>query len=441
MKRLVCLLLGLLLCLPLCAGAETAKKTAMDVEVREHEALFSFEAAEQEFVYVKFSSKYDSGEMVLVSQDGVFSGVCPLPCTFDELTLTITAYTLGGKTLMRWDGKTVPAEGGSPCDTLDKTVRAAATARDVVMTVEPTGIRYSFYVPGRAKVLVCIKSPQESHTLLAYAGEGYTYEGFQEMPLTYADDNVTMTVLTVESSYELYRETVHAYFAPLEAAVQAETGRLSGVTVCIDPGHQRKTQVETVPLGPNFTKQSTTKVGMAQGVVTGRREAIVTLEIGLMLRNMLLKEGANVVMTREVQDTFVGSLERAEIANDAGADFVLRLHCNSRDDAHVQGIVIYCPYQSSYAMEAAPEDEYREMGFTLLHAMQAATGQTKGTCTLNNTYVTNNWSKMPSFLVEMGYLSNREEDLKIATDVYKNRLAQGMVEGIVELSRMRGLIE
>lgn len=441
MKRIVAFLLCMMLCLLMTAWAEEEKKPAIVADVQPHAAAFSCELPEYDHVYVKYASKFDSGEMVLRGDNGVFSGVCPLPATYDEQYLTITVHTLGGRTLLRWEGKTVPAEMGTPFEGLEPVARPAGSARDLTLTPEENGVRYSFNVPGRAQVYVKAKSPQESHQIIVFAGENYVYEGFVEMPLTYADDNITFSVITVESNYELSSETVRAYYEPLPAVEQAAQGRLKGVTVCIDPGHQRKTEVETVPLGPNFSKKSTTTVGMAQGVVTARREAIVVLEVGLILRNMLLQEGANVVMTREVQDTFVGMLERADIPNEAGADFVLRLHCNSRNDANVQGIQVFCPYQSSYALEVADEDTYREMGFTLLHAMQKTTGQDKGTCKLNNTYVSNNWSKMPSFLVEMGYMSNREEDLLMANSEYQQLLAQGMVEGIVELSRMRGLID
>ena len=60
--------------------------------------------------------------------------------------------------------------------------------------------------------------------------------------------------------------------------------------VCVDPGHQNQTEIETVRQAPNFQKTVTTQPGMARGRVSNRRESIVTLEIGLMLRNALLKE-------------------------------------------------------------------------------------------------------------------------------------------------------
>ena len=58
-----------------------------------------------------------------------------------------------------------------------------------------------------------------------------------------------------------------------------------------------------------------------------------------------------------------------------------------------------------------------------------------------STYVGNNWSLMPSFLIEMGYMTNMEEDLLLSHPIYQERLVQGMVEGVVRLARLRGLID
>ena len=41
-----------------------------------------------------------------------------------------------------------------------------------------------------------------------------------------------------------------------------------------------------------------------------------------------------------------------------------------------------------------------------------------------------NWSKVPMSLLEMGYMTNREEDLLLADPLYQDKLIQGMVSGI-----------
>ncbi|MGM9933770.1 MAG: N-acetylmuramoyl-L-alanine amidase, partial [Clostridium sp.] len=43
-----------------------------------------------------------------------------------------------------------------------------------------------------------------------------------------------------------------------------------------------------------------------------------------------------------------------------------------------------------------------------------------------------NWSKVPVILVEMGFMSNPEEDKLLSDEGYQNKLAQGLCNGIVK---------
>ena len=184
----------------------------------------------------------------------------------------------------------------------------------------------------------------------------------------------------------------------------------------------------------------TGSIGMARGVVTRRMESIVVLEIGFMLRDALLEEGAAVVMTRETQDIYLTNIDRADIAAEANADFFLRLHCDSRENQAAQGIGIFCPISSDYAKAIADRDGWEAMGNLMLAAMQKATGQTRGNVTLSNQYIGNNWAAMPSFLIEMGYMSNPIEDVLLSSAPYRRRLVEGMAEGIYDIAVSRGLL-
>ena len=43
-----------------------------------------------------------------------------------------------------------------------------------------------------------------------------------------------------------------------------------------------------------------------------------------------------------------------------------------------------------------------------------------------------NWSKVPVVLIEMGFLSNPEEDNLLNSDSYQEKLAQGLYKGILK---------
>ena len=73
--------------------------------------------------------------------------------------------------------------------------------------------------------------------------------------------------------------------------------------------------------------------------------------------------------------------------------------------------------------------------------MKEATGVTKGTVRQNNSYVANNWATMPAFLIEFGFMSNPDDDLMISTPEYQQHLIEGMINGIEEIARMRGVIQ
>jgi N-acetylmuramoyl-L-alanine amidase len=287
--------------------------------------------------------------------------------------------------------------------------------------------------------LLKYRSSTERGTVTIYAGEDYLYDGVLELPYTYHNSNVVLTVSDLSDAMDLYEEMLRTGY-PVPDAPEQGAGRLNGITVCIDPGHQAEGQYITEALGPGLDGDVRSTPGMARGTVTRRMESIVVLEIAFVLRDVLTAEGATVVMTRETQDTYVSNIERAGIATEADADVFLRLHCDNRDSESAQGIGIYCPYGSDYARAIADTGGWHAMCDILLAAIRNATGQTRGTTSLSNQYVGNNWAAMPSFLIEMGFMSNPAEDVLLSSPAYQQRLAQGMADGVYGLAVYLGLI-
>src|SRR4029453_14649372 len=94
--------------------------------------------------------------------------------------------------------------------------------------------------------------------------------------------------------------------------------------VVIDPGHDERANLETEPIGPGSSTQKIKDGGGTHGVVTGTREADLTLDGSLRLRALLRRAGVSVVMTRtQTAGASMGNIARARIANEAGAALFL----------------------------------------------------------------------------------------------------------------------
>ena len=202
--------------------------------------------------------------------------------------------------------------------------------------------------------------------------------------------------------------------------------RLSGIVIGLDPGHQAHGNREKEAIAPGSSEQKAKVSSGTSGVKTRVDEYVVVLDIGLQLREALEAMGATVHMTRETHDVDISNQERARMMNEKGCDLVLRLHCNGSDNKNANGISLYVSKSNSIAAES------RRAAEALLPAMVAATGAKDNGVHQNDTYTGLNWSEVPSILVEMGYMSNPEEDVKLNTPEYQALLIQGMVKGICD---------
>jgi len=214
--------------------------------------------------------------------------------------------------------------------------------------------------------------------------------------------------------------------APANPMVQptADPFPLEGVRIGIDPGHQAKGNSEKEPVAPGSSEMKAKVSSGTQGVSTRVAEYIVNLDVSLLLRDALEAQGAEVFMTRETHDVNISNVERAVMMNELEVDMVLRIHCNGSTDSSVKGIGLYVKKTGDAAEESYEISEY------LLPAMAEATGARAMGIYQRDTYSGMNWSTVPSILVEMGFMSNPEEDKLLNDPDYQLLLVQGMVQGI-----------
>lgn len=220
--------------------------------------------------------------------------------------------------------------------------------------------------------------------------------------------------------------TVTLVLAPQAAP---KPSALDGVVVCIDPGHQSRSDSKPEPVGPGSAETKPRVTGGATGLVTEIPEYEIALQISMNLKARLESSGLTVVMTRTTNDVSLSNAERARIANESGADLFVRIHGDGNPDSRVCGISTL--YPASNAWTAATAAKSKQAATLVQHSVVKATGAADRGLSLRGDIAGFNWAKMPSILVECGFLSNSVEDRLLASPHYQDKLAQGIAEGVL----------
>lgn len=210
-------------------------------------------------------------------------------------------------------------------------------------------------------------------------------------------------------------------------------------TIMIDPGHGGK--------DPG-------------AVANGVREKDVNLRMAKIMGRLLRQQGFEVHYTRTT-DKFIPLEERTALANAKNADLFISVHCNAYKDGSARGLEIYYLNLATDAQAvrvAARENgvsakkisdmqfilsdlmlnskinESRQMAGLLqqqtIRGMRAKYGLKDHGVKGAFFYVLTG-ARMPSVLLELGYLTNAKEAAKLNTDAYLQAMAKGMVGGVV----------
>jgi len=161
-------------------------------------------------------------------------------------------------------------------------------------------------------------------------------------------------------------------------------------------------------------------------VFEGRQEKDDTLRLALAVGNILENNGVDVFYTR-TDDTYQTPFQKAQAANQSGADFLVSLHRNSSPlPDQYSGVETLVYDKSGKKLEMAEEinERLENVGFRNIGVKERP-----GLVVLRR-------SKMPALLVEAGFINNQEDNRLF--DEEFDRIAQGIADGIMETIQANG---
>ncbi len=173
---------------------------------------------------------------------------------------------------------------------------------------------------------------------------------------------------------------------------------LEKIKIAIDPGH-----------GGDNTG--------ATGIATKIQEKKYTLLIAQELKKELLDKGATVFMTRE-QDISLSMVDRIELLKKEEPDFLISIHLNSSVKDSIKGVSTY----------------YRYIGFRPLSQYILESMLKLGLAEFGNVgsfnFSLSGPTEYPNCLVEVAFLSNKEDEQLILDPEFHKGVAKQIAEGI-----------
>ncbi len=153
--------------------------------------------------------------------------------------------------------------------------------------------------------------------------------------------------------------------------------------------------------------------------IKGTRESDVVLMVGKELKAILEKAGFEVLMSRTA-DVNISLANRAEMANRAGADIFVSLHCNGFTSGSANGTETY-----SYMGD---EEGARLSELVLEEICRALATVNRGAKKEN--FAVLRLTEMPSILIETAFITNpREEAMMLEAD-FPEKVSKAIADGI-----------
>lgn len=202
---------------------------------------------------------------------------------------------------------------------------------------------------------------------------------------------------------------------------------LCGKIIVVDAGHGISSYKKKEPVAPNSSEK---KAAFVSGTSGARQtEEQLNLAVAFKLKAILENKGATVYMTRTEHKCDMSNIDRAVFANNLNADISVKIHADGNDNKSVHGVSVLVP-GNKYIKDNTLIEKSRRAGEYILNSFTQQTGAANRGIAVRNDLTGFNWSKVPVVLVELGFMSNPEEDRLMETEEYQNKMVDGIALGL-----------
>jgi N-acetylmuramoyl-L-alanine amidase len=182
----------------------------------------------------------------------------------------------------------------------------------------------------------------------------------------------------------------------------------------------------------------------------GILEKDLTLDVARRIDRLLDSEGVSTLMTR-LGDTYVSLAERAALANRVKNSILVSIHFNEDNKPVASGVeTYYAEHQIAPAsflaswlpflrrpLVEAPNPESQKLATFIQDALVARTRAVNRGTRAGRFFVISNVT-IPAVLVEGGFLTNKEDVSKLATQDYRDQIAAAVADGILRYREAAG---
>lgn len=202
--------------------------------------------------------------------------------------------------------------------------------------------------------------------------------------------------------------------------------------ICLDPGHGTPAAIgaQREPIGPGSQVTKIKDGGGAAG------EVEVVLAVARRTRELLLRRGYRVAMTRTGPTFRGGNIERAQFCNRRKAALMLRIHADGSAAPSRRGVSTLAPA----LRRGWTDDVYvasRRAAGAIQRGLVSATGATDLGVVERSDLTGFNWADVPVVLAETGFMSNPREGRLLRSSAYQWRVARGLTAGVAAFMRVR----